>query len=168
MKDRPASRLPWVSRALPYFMVWLAMRALYFLYLGSQHAEYRLAAEAGFGPVLWGAELAFAFLGVGAAVGMWLRWRHTMALAIAASGLYTSITLFQLWQMEQDPGRARMAYVASRAARGLPVPDDRLDQMFSESGRRVTWAIGGVFCLVPLGVLLWRRRDFEPVEETAP
>ena len=164
MQQQAISRLPLVSRALPYFMLWLATRALYFIYLGDHDPDYRVAAEAGFGPFLWGGELGFAFLAAGGAVGMWLRWRHTVTLAMGALAIYTSLTFFQLWQMEQDPGRARLAYAASRAARGLPVSDDRLDQMFSDSGCQLTWGLGVAFCFVPLAVLLWRRRDFEPEE----
>ena len=165
MSQANTPKLPFVSRALPYLLSWLAARSLYFLYLGTEDPEYRIAAEAGFGPLLWGAEILFAFLAVGGAVGMWLRWRHTINLATAALAVYASILTFQLWQMEQDPARARRAYLASREARGLPIREDRLDQMFSSSGRRVAWLLGAGFALVPLGVLLWRRRDFESVAD---
>lgn len=77
MNEAPKPRLPLVSRLLPGFLAWLSIRAVHLAYLGDQDAEYRVASEAGFGPALWGAELLFAFLGFGAAVGMWLRWRHT-------------------------------------------------------------------------------------------
>lgn len=157
-------RPPFLSRALPVFLLWLAVRSVYFAYLGNHDSDYRAAAEAGFGPALWGAEMLFAFLAVGAAVGMWVRWRHTVMLATSALAVYASIMLFQFWQMERDPIGARRAYVASREARGLPVREAQLDQMFSSSGRRAAWAIGIVFVVAPLGVLLWRRADFEPPE----
>ena len=165
MTDKPGAKPPFLSRWLPVFLVWLGARSVYFAYLGSADADYRVAAEAGFGPALWGAEVFFAFLATGAAVGMWLRWRQTVPLAIAALALYASITVFQLMQMERDPGRARRAYVASREARGLTVPEERLDQMFSPSGRKVTWLLGGLFALAPLAILLWRRVDFEPQDD---
>jgi hypothetical protein len=152
----------------PYFLVWMALRSMYFLYLGSADPEYRLASEAGFGPALWIGEIVASFLAVGAAVGMWRRYRHTLTLTIAALGVFTSVMVFQLWQTEQDPGRARRVYATSRTARGRPVSEARLDQIFSPSGRAVTWVLGGVFCVVPLAVLLWRRQDFEPEEDSAP
>ena len=162
MNNEANRKLPLVSRFLPVFLAWLAMRAVYFVYLGDQNPDYRVAAEAGFGPLLWMAEVLFAFLAVGAAVGMWLRWRHTVSLALAALAIYASVMALQLWQMEAEPDRARRAYVASREARGLPVSEDRQDQMFSPTGRKLTWLVGGTFALAPLAVLLWRRADFEP------
>lgn len=164
MNEAPKPRLPLVSRLLPGFLAWLSIRAVHLAYLGDQDAEYRVASEAGFGPALWGAELLFAFLGLGAAVGMWLRWRHTVPLALTALAFYASIAGFQLWQMELDPGLARRAYVASREARGLPVFEDQVDFMFSGPGRTMTWIVGATFSLAPLAVLLRRRADFEPLE----
>jgi hypothetical protein len=153
---------PLIVRLLRLFLLWLAVRALYFLYIASEDPEYRMASEAGFGPALWLGELLFAFLATGAIAGMWLRWRHTVTLTVAALGVYASILGFQLWQLERDPDQARRAYVASREARGLPVSDDRLDAMFSPAGRRAFWLLGAAFCFVPLAIVLWRRADFEP------
>lgn len=164
MSQATSRKLHFLGRWLPVFLLWLAVRSLYLFYLGTEDPDYRVAAEAGFGPALWLAEVAFAFLAVGSAVAMWLRWHHTVSLTIVTVAIYASVTAFQLWQMERDPARARRAYVASREARGLPVLEDRLDQMFSPAGRQVAWFLGGAFCLVPLAVLLWRRTDFEPLD----
>jgi hypothetical protein len=45
----------------------------------------------------------------------------------------------------------------------LPLPEERLDRMFSPSGRKLAWGIGAMFALGPLAVLLCRRADFEPL-----
>jgi hypothetical protein len=157
-------RRPWYSRLLPYYLLWLALRTLYFLYLGSADSNYRMAAEAGYGATHWTAQLVCAFLAVGGAVGLVLRWKHGVSITLAALALYTSVTVFQLWRMEQDPEATKRAYVASREARGLPVREEALDVMFSETGRRLAWTTAAILNLGPLVVLLRRRADFEPPE----
>jgi hypothetical protein len=69
-----------------------------------------------------------------------------------------------LQQTSAQPERAKAAYAEGRLARGLPVPQDRLDAMFSPAGLRTVWITGGVMCLAPYAVLLWRRRELEPDE----
>lgn len=158
-------RLPTATRVLALFLEWTALRALYTIYLGEADSEYRLATEAGFGPSVWAAEALYAFLATGAMVGIFLRWKKTVPLILAASAVSTSLLLFQLQQVEADPSRARDAYAASRRARDLPLAEERLNAMFSPSGRRFIWGAGAIFILGPLGLLLLRRKDFISSDE---
>lgn len=154
-------RAIWI-RLLSAFLLWTALRSVYFVYLGDGDGDYRLASENGFGPVVWIGELLYAFLATGAVVAIWVRWKHVVTLTMAALAIYTSIMFFQLQQMESNPVKARGAYAASRRARGLPVNNENLDALFSESGRRFAWAVGAVFALGPLAIVLWRRADLIP------
>lgn len=151
----------WI-RLLAAFLLWTAVRSVYFVYLGDADGDYRLASENGFGPAMWFGEILYASLATGAVVAIWLRWKHVLTLATAALAIYTSVMLFELQQMEANPGKAREAYAASRRARGLPVSNENLDALFSESGRRSAWALGAVFTLGPLAIVLWRRGDLVP------
>ena len=146
-------------RLISAFLLWTALRSVYFVYLGEAHGDYRLASENGFGPAVWIAEILYAFLATGTVVAIWLRSKHAFRLATAALAVYTSVMFFQLQQMEANPIKAREAYAASRRARGLPVNNENLDALFSESGRQFAWAVGAVFTLGPLAVVLWRRAD---------
>ena len=148
----------WI-RLLSAFLLWTAVRSVYFVYLGDADGDYRLASENGFGPIVWIGEILYAFLATGAVVGIWIRWKHVITVATAALAIYTSVMFFQLQQMEANPIKAREAYAASRRARGLPVSNENLDALFSASGRRVAWAVGAVFTLGPLAMVLWRRAD---------
>lgn len=151
----------WI-RLLSAFLLWTALRSVYFVYLGDADGDYRLASENGFGPAVWIGEILYAFLATGAVVAIWLRWKHVLTLTIVALAVYTSVMLFQLQQMEANPIKARETYAASRRARGLPVNNENLDALFSETGRRFAWAMGAVFTLGPLAIVLWRRADLTP------
>lgn len=148
----------WI-RLLSAFLLWTALRSVYFVYLGDADGDYRLARENGFGLAVWIGEILYAFLATGAVVAIWLRSKHVVMLATAALAIYTSVMLFELQQMEANPTKARGAYAASRRARGLPVSNENLDALFSESGRRFAWAVGAVSTLGPLAIVLWRRAD---------
>jgi hypothetical protein len=151
----------WI-RLLSAFLLWTAVRSIYFVYLGDADGDYRLANENGFGPAVWIGEILYAVLATGAVVAIWLRWKHVITLTTAALAIYTSVMFFQLQQMEANPTKAREAYAASRRARGLPVSNENLDALFSESGRRFAWAVGAIFTLGPLAIVLWRRGDLIP------
>jgi len=151
----------WI-RLLSAFLLWTALRSVYFVYLGDADGDYRLASENGFGPAVWIGEILYAFLATGTAVAIWLRWKHVLMLTTVALAVYTSVMLFQLQQMEANPIKAKEAYAASRRARGLPVNNENLDALFSETGRRFAWAMGAVFTLGPLAIVLWRRADLSP------
>jgi hypothetical protein len=151
----------WI-RLLSAFLLWTALRSVYFVYLGDADGDYRLASENGFGPAVWIGEILYAFLATGTVVAIWLRWKHVLMLTTVALAVYTSVMLFQLQQMEANPIKAKEAYAASRRARGLPVNNENLDALFSETGRRFAWAMGAVFTLGPLAIVLWRRADLSP------
>ena len=151
----------WI-RLLSAFLLWTALRSVYFVYLGDADGDYRLASENGFGPAVWIGEILYAFLATGTVVAIWLRWKHVLMLTTVALAVYTSVMLFQLQQMEANLIKAKEAYAASRRARGLPVNNENLDALFSETGRRFAWAMGAVFTLGPLAIVLWRRADLSP------
>ena len=151
----------WIG-LLSAFLLWTALRSVYFVYLGDADGDYRLASENGFGPAVWIGEILYAFLATGAVVAIWLRWKHVLMLTTVALAVYTSVMLFQLQQMEANPIKAKEAYAASRRARGLPVNNENLDALFSKTGRRFAWAMGAVFTLGPLAIVLWRRADLSP------
>jgi len=153
-------RLPIATRLLSGFLLWTALRSVYAILLGQADSDYRLATEAGYGSAVWVGEGLYAFLAAGGVAGIWVGWRKTVALIVAALAVSTSLLLFQLQQMEADPVKARESYAASRRARGFPATDQRLESMFSPSGRRLVWAVGAVFAIGPLALLLWRRDDF--------
>jgi hypothetical protein len=149
----------WVSILASYFL-WLAVRTVFSVALGSSNSDYRFAFEAGFGEALWRTEALLAFLMTGAAVAVWSRWRHAVAAALVALTVLLSLTVFQLRQVERLPGVAREAYATSRRTRGLPVTDERLDIMFSPAGRKLTWLVAAMMIGLPMGLLVWRRHEF--------
>jgi hypothetical protein len=151
-------------RLVALFLVWIGTRGFFFLLIGEENPHYRMLTEAGFGPAIWISELIVSTLAIAAGVAIWTRWRQAFMLATAALALYTAATFVGLQQASAQPERAKAAYAESRLARGLPVPQDRLDEMFSPGGMRAVWITGMVMCLTPYGVLLWRRRELEPEE----
>jgi hypothetical protein len=151
-------------RVVALFLIWIGMRGFFFLLIGEINPQYRMLTEAGYGPAIWVSEVIVSALAIAAGVAIWTRWRHAFMLATAALALYTAGTFVGLQQATAQPERAKAAYAEGRESRGLPVPQDRLDAMFSPAGLRVVWATGAVMCLAPYGILLWRRRELEPGE----
>jgi hypothetical protein len=151
-------------RLVAIFLAWVGTRGFFFLLIGEINPQYRMLTEAGFGRAIWISEVIVSTITIAASVAIWTRWRHAFMLATAALALYTAGTFVGLQQATAQPERAKAAYAESRIARGLPVPQDRLDAMFSPAGLRTVWITGAVLCLLPYGVLLWRRRELERSE----
>jgi hypothetical protein len=160
-----SSKLSLWLRLVALFLVWIGTRGFFFLLIGEVNPQYRMLTEAGYGPAIWISEVIVSVLAIAGGVAIWTRWRHAFMLATAALALYTAATFVGLQQASAQPERAKAAYAEGRLARGLPVPQDRLDEMFSPAGLRLVWITGLVMCLTPYGILLWRRRELEPDEE---
>jgi hypothetical protein len=158
----PEPRVPRWPRIVAALLFWMGARSIYTVVIGDRSPGYGAASGSLFGlAATWGAGL-HCLLAIGAAVGIWVRWRHTVQLLLAALAVGASLLVFELQQVEAQPERARALYAEHRRLRGLPIDEARLDQMFSPAGRRAVWGIGAVMMLGPLAVVLWRRRDFEP------
>lgn len=148
------------TRVVALFLLWSSLRALWSVLLAETHPSYRLAGELGYGPFFVGGQIVYTLLGVTAAAAVWWRWRNAVPLGTAALAAYAAMTVSGLLQMKANPVAARAAYRESREARGLPVPSERLDRLFSPAGQRLAWGIGAVLCLAPLAILWWRREEF--------
>lgn len=149
-------------RGLAAFIAWGAMRALYFVVLGQFDPEFQAAMDRSAGPAVTLGQLAYGVIGIGAAIAIWQRAPFAMWLALAALALDTSLTLFGLQQFTADPAALREAYASGRAARGLPIPDERLDMMFSPEAMTIMWVMAAVLTLIPLVILLWRSWELAP------
>jgi hypothetical protein len=148
-------------RLVALFLAWVGLRAAMTVILMTDDPNLRLAAELGWGPGIQVAGLVVAILACWAAVAIWRGQRRGLTLGILALAVYAGSTAGSLLQAQANPVEAKRAYVAHRAARGLPVRQDRLDQMFSPDGQHLFWIIAGVMMVVPLGVLLWRRGELD-------
>jgi hypothetical protein len=149
-------------RLLAAFIAWGAFRAIFFTVLGQSDPEFQLAVERGVGPAVVLGQLIYGVIGIAAAVAIWQRMPFALWLALAALALDTSLTVFGVQQFTADPTAVREAYAASRAARGLPIPAERLDIMFSPEAMTVMWVVAGLMSLVPLAILLWRKWELSP------
>ena len=148
-------------RLVAIFLAWSGLRAIYSFTLGQSDPAYRLALEVGTRIPVHFLNLIYGLLAIAAAVSLWRRRRKGFRLAAVALALYTASTLFGLAQIRNHPEAARQAYAASREARGLPIRPERLDEMFSESGQRAVTVIGLAMCIIPFGLLLWRRKELQ-------
>jgi hypothetical protein len=156
MRRRPSV---W-TRLVAVFLLWSSLRALWSVLLADTNPSYRLASELGFGTLFVAGQTVYTLVGVTAAAAIWWHWRIAVPLGTAALALYAAMTLSGLLQMQVNPVAARKAYAESREARGLPIRAERLDELFSPAGQKLAWGIGLVLCLVPLGLLWWRRGEF--------
>ena len=147
------------------FLLWTGGRAIYTAVLYEMDPNYRVAAVAGYGPVLLAGEVLFGILAIGAAVAIYARYRHALMMATAALGLYTALAVVGILQTATDLPAAREAYKASREARGFPVSDERLDMMFTPESIPMLWVIAGALCIPPYAILLWRRHELTPADD---
>jgi hypothetical protein len=148
------------------FLLWIGGRSIYFAVLSDLDPNYRMAMESGFGPQLVVVEILFGILAIGAGVAIYLRYKHALMMATAALAIYTGLNVAQLWQSANNLPAFREAYKASRDARGLPITEERLDMMFSPEAMPMLWIVLALLCIPPYVILLWRKHELEPVEET--
>lgn len=165
MTGPPAAtrRRPRWPRVIAAFLFWSGARSIYSLVIGDLTPGFQQSSQALFGAAAsWGA-LLHGGISIGAAVAIWVRWPHAAQIVVAALAIAASLAVFEFQQVEANPAAARALYAESRRLRGMtPLPEERLDAMFSPSARRSVWALGALMTVGPLVVLLWRRRDFEP------
>jgi hypothetical protein len=159
-----AKRSRWIA-FVELFLLWTGGRAIYTAVLYELDPNYRVAAVAGYGPVLLGGEVLFGVLAIGAAVAIYVRYRHALMMATAALGLYTALSSVGILQATTDLPAAREAYKASREARGFPVTEERLDMMFRPESIPMLWVIAAALCIPPYVILLWRRHELNPHDD---
>jgi hypothetical protein len=157
----PRRRSIWI-RYVEVFLIWVGARAIYNLVLYLIDPNYRAAIGSALLVVLEG---LFGALALGAAVSIYLRFRHALMMSTAALALYTGITAAEVFNAPANLPAARAAYKASREARGVPVSEERLDLMFSADSLRMLWVIAALLCIPPYVILLWRKHELEPVDE---
>jgi hypothetical protein len=146
-------------RLVALFLAWIGLRSAWTVILTTDDPNFRLAAELGWGSAIEIAALLVAILSCWAAVAIWRGRRRGLTLGILALAVYAGAGAGSQLQAQANPVAAKRAYAAHRAARGLPVSEDRLNQIFSPQGQRLMWLIAGVMTTLPLGVLLWRRDE---------
>lgn len=146
-------------RGLTLYLGWSAARAVFVAILSVMNPDVRSMAEAGLGPVATIGPAVYGLLGLGAAVALTLRHPLAFPMTLTTLAFDASATLFELWRTTSDPAAVRAAYAANREARDLPLPDDRLDLMFSPEAITVMWVIGGIMVVVPTAILLWRKHE---------
>jgi hypothetical protein len=155
-------RVPsWWLRLVSLFLGWVGVRSAGTVLLTTDDPNLRLAAELGWGSAIHLATLLVAVLSCWAAVAIWRGRRRGLTLGILALAVYAGTGAGSLLQAQANPAAAKRAYAAHRAARGLPLTEDRLNQIFSPDGQRLMWLIAGVLTTLPLGVLLWRRDELD-------
>lgn len=146
-------------RGLTMYLGWSAARAVFVAILGALNPEMQSMAETGLGPVATMGPAIYGILGLGAAVALTVRHHLAFPLTLTTLAFDASTTLFELWRTTADPAAVRAAYAANRAARGLPLPAEQLELMFSPEAITVMWVIGGIMVVVPTAILLWRKHE---------
>jgi hypothetical protein len=163
---RTSPKQSWWIRFVTFFLLWVGGRSVLNLVFYSLDPEFQ-AASSGFGPLFVVSESLSAFLCIGAGVAIATRFKHALMMATAALALMTGLGMSALFDATSDLPALRAAYQASREARGTPVPDDRLDLMFAPEMIPYVWGIGFLVCVTPYAILLWKKRELEPVDEDA-
>jgi hypothetical protein len=148
-------------RLLAGFLLWTAGRAVWSLVASETKRNYATALQDAHGGTPGLGELLYAFLAIGGAVGIYYRWRYTFPVTLVALALFTASMLLGVMRMERNPAAARQAYAESRMARGLPMSEDKRDDVFSEQARVAMWAVAGLLCAGPLVILRWRRPELQ-------
>jgi hypothetical protein len=152
-------------KGLSIYLFWSGTRAVYFTVLGQFDPELQLAVDRGFGPAVTIGQTVCGVLGIGAAIAVWQRMPWAIPLTLTVLAIDASLTWFGILQFRADPGAVREAYAASREARGLPIPDERLDVLFSPEAFVAMCVIGALMTVVPLAILLWRSWELAPEPE---
>jgi hypothetical protein len=148
-------------RFIALFLAWVGIRAAWTLVLTTDDPNLRMAAELGWGAAIQISTLVVAVLSCWAAVAIWRGRRLGLTLGILAMAVGAGTGVGSMLQTQANPAAAKRAYAAHRAARGVPVPEERLNRMFSPEGQRMMWVIAGVMMTLPLGVLLWCRDELD-------
>jgi hypothetical protein len=166
MSATPVSpKQSWWIRFVTFFLFWVGGRSVLNLVLYSIDPGFR-DASAAFGPFFAVSESVSAVLCIGAGVAIATRFKHALMMATAALALMTGLGMSALFDATADLPALRAAYEASLDARGATVPDDRLDMMFAPEMVPYVRGIGFLLCLTPYAILLWRKRELEPVDDT--
>ena len=159
-----ARRSRWIA-FVEIFLMWTGARSIYSAVLYQIDPNYRVATVAGYGTVVVAAEGLLGVIAIGAAVAIYLRYRHALMMATAALALYTGLTLVGVLQTSANLPAAREAYKASREARGLPVTAEQLDRLFSPESIAMLWVIAAVRCIPPYVILVWRKHELDPQDD---
>jgi hypothetical protein len=160
----PEKQSRWI-RFVELFLLWLGGRSVFNVVLYQMDPNFRAANDGGFGPFLVIAEALLAFLAFGAAVAIFVRYRHALMMGTAALALYTGLSVAGIMQLSSNLPAAREAYKASREARGVPLSDERLDAMFSPVMIPFLWLTAAALCIPPYAILVWRKHELEPVDD---
>ena len=144
------------------FLLWTGGRAVLTIVLLQLDPSYGAALD---GPFMLIAEAVYAFLAIGAAVAIHTRYVHALMMGTAALAIYTGMGVAGVLETASDLPGARAAYKASREARGFPVTDQQLDQLFRPEAVPLLWVVGAGLCIPPYLILLWRKHELEPLPE---
>jgi hypothetical protein len=159
---RTSPKQSWWIRFVSFFLFWVGGRSVLNLVLYSIDPGFR-EASVGFGPFFAVSESLLAVLCIGAGMAISIRFKHALMMATAALALMTGLGMSALFDATSDLPALRAAYKASSEARGVPVADERLDVMFAPEMIPYVRGIGFLVCLTPYAILLWKKRDLEPV-----
>ena len=160
----PRKRSWWI-RFVEIFLLWIGGRAIFFSVLTVIDPNFRRALGFDYWQVLLAVDVLFGILALGAGVAIYLRYRHALMMATAALAIYTGSTIFEVVRTSSNLPAAREAYRASREARGLPIRERQLDQLFSPEAMPMLWVTAAVLCIPPYVILLWRKHELEPTDK---
>ena len=148
------------------YLLWIGARQAYSVVLHQWDPNYRMTVDAAYGGFNVVGQAVVAVLAIGAFVAMHARYRHALMMATAAMAFYTGVSAAGIVHTANNLPAAREAYRANREARGWQINERQLDQMFSPEVVPVLWGTLVVISVPPYIILLWRKDEFAPEDET--
>jgi hypothetical protein len=154
-----SSKRPRGLLVLLVFFCWLDARSLGWLVFPAKSAGYHFWAALGRPWVHFGLETLTVAL---AATATGYLWRPKAGWPLAsgmALGVLAAQSVWGVWFMGRHVAVAKEAYLAGRAARGLPVSPERAAELFSPATLQYS-ALGLLALLALLGWFTWRHRHY--------
>ncbi len=141
------------------FFGWVGARALGWIVFPVTSGSYHFYRALGQPWLHYVSESVTVALATAAAAYLWRPKRGWLAASLVALGVLAVSGLAEAWYAIRHLEVARLSYASSRAARGLPVPSERLAENFSPGTLWAgTLAMCALFAL--LAVLAWRSRGY--------
>lgn len=151
---RPRSLL-----VLLLFFCWLDARALGWIVFPRASASWHFYEALGAAWLHYVLQAVTVALAATATGYLWRPSDGWLQSSLLAIGVLSATTLAGTWMTVRHLDLARSSYAASREARGLPVPPERLAELFTPGA---LWgaAAAMLVAMALLAALAWRRRDW--------
>lgn len=160
-------RRPKTLIGLLVFFCWIDARSLGWLLFPSTSVSYHYYSALGYPWVHSVVEVLTVAFAATATGYLWRPregWYQATLVTLAA---FAVMSIAGSWHMLNHVEVVRAAYRTSRAARGLPVPEERLAVMFTSSALLYT-SLAAVAFFGLLAFLAWRRRAYVAPDDQIP